>query len=100
MSLLKVNGVEYVVPLVHNLLILRDMKGPVAHKTAFVKRKQEARHKVWLGETPRRLIWQYWRHSSLKKFEDAFDTASDLMQKQPKRSTTNRKEGKVRQPSN
>ena len=54
--------------------------------------KQKAHNKVGLGETPRRLILQRCRYSSVDKFEDTFDTALDLMQK-PKRSATN---GKVR----
>ena len=37
--------------------------------------KQEAHHKVGLGETPRRLIRKLCRYSSLDKFEDAFDAA-------------------------
>ena len=42
--------------------------------------KQEAHHKVGLGQTRRRLIRKRCRYSSLEKFEDAFDTALDLMQ--------------------
>ena len=45
--------------------------------------KQEARHKVGLGETPRRLIQKRCRYSSLEKFQDTFDTALDLVQAKP-----------------
>ena len=48
-----------------------------------------------LGETPHRLIRKRSRYSSLEKFEDAFDTALDFMQR-PKRSRINDKVGKVR----
>ena len=43
-------------------------------------RKQEAHHKVGLGETPHRLIRKRCQYSSLEKFEDAFGTPLDLMQ--------------------
>ena len=46
-------------------------------------KKQEAHHKVGLGETPRRLIRKRCRYSSLEKFEDAFDTELDLVQTKP-----------------
>ena len=39
------------------------------------RNKQEAHHQVGLGETPRRFVLKRCRYSSLKKFEDAFDTA-------------------------
>ena len=42
-------------------------------------RKQETRAKVGQGELPRCLILQCCRYSSLKKLEDAFDTALHLM---------------------
>ena len=45
--------------------------------------KQEAHHKVGLGETPRRFVLKRCRYSSLEKFEDAFDTALGLMQTKP-----------------
>ena len=38
-------------------------------------RQQEAHHKVGLCETPRRLVRQLCRYSSLEKFDDAFDAA-------------------------
>ena len=43
--------------------------------------QQEAHHEVGLGETPRCLIRKRCRYSSVEKFEDAFDTALDLLQK-------------------
>ena len=42
--------------------------------------QQEAHHKVGLGETPHRFILKRCRYSSLEQFEDAIDTALDLMQ--------------------
>ena len=41
--------------------------------------KQETSHKVGQGETPHRFFLKRCRYSSLEKFEDAFDTALDLM---------------------
>ena len=39
---------------------------------------------MWgFGETPSRLIQKRCWYSSLEKFEDAFDTALDLMQTKP-----------------
>ena len=58
--------------------------------------EQEDHHKVGLGETSRRLIRKRRQYSSLDKFDDAFNTALDLMQK-TKRSTTNGKEGKLQE---
>ena len=43
--------------------------------------KQEAHHKVGLGETARRSIRQHYRYSSLEKIEDAFDIALDFANK-------------------
>ena len=48
-----------------------------------VEKKQEAHHKLGLGETPRHLIRKLSRYSLLEKFEDAFNTALDLMQTRP-----------------
>ena len=45
--------------------------------------KQETHHNVGLGKTPRRLIQKLCRYSSLEKFEDAYDTALDIMQTKP-----------------
>ena len=45
--------------------------------------QQEAHHKVGLGETPCCLIRKRYRYSSAEKFEEAFDTALDLMQTKP-----------------
>ena len=42
-----------------------------------------AHHNVWVGEMPHRLIRKRCRYSSREKFEDAFDTALDLMQTKP-----------------
>ena len=44
---------------------------------------REAHHMIGLGEMPRRFILKRYRCSSLKKFEDAFDIALDLMQTKP-----------------
>ena len=41
--------------------------------------KQEARHKVGVGETPRRFVLKRCRYSLHKLFEDAFDTAFVLV---------------------
>ena len=42
--------------------------------------EQEAHHKVELDETPQCFILKRCRYASLEKFEDAFDTALDLIQ--------------------
>ena len=50
---------------------------------AIAKFEQEAHPKAGLGETPPSLIGKHCRYSILEKFEDAFDTALDLMQTKP-----------------
>ena len=66
----------------------------ILDECGFIKSKREAHHKFGLGETPRHfLIRKRCRYSSFDKFEDAFNTALDSMQKKSKRSTTN---GKMR----
>ena len=54
----------------------------------YTRKKQEAHHQVRLCETPRlaalrRLFCKRCRYSLLEKFEDALDTALDLMQTKP-----------------
>ena len=49
--------------------------------------QQEAHHEVGLGETPRRFNPKRYQHSSLEKFEDAFNTALYILQTKPSDAT-------------
>ena len=59
----------------------------LSEKNSYLQSNQEAHHEVGQGETPRCLIRKCGRYSSLQKFEDAFDTAIDLMQTKPSYAT-------------
>ena len=55
----------------------------LGHDKATNTMEQEAHNKVRVCKTLRHFILKCCRYSSLKKFEDAFDTALELMQTKP-----------------